>query len=161
MASRKPLVIISGQTQELPSGDTLNAPVSEVDVVTKINANVSAIVKGTPVYVSSATQVDKAQANAAGTKNVLGLVAQASIAAAGSGVIQTDGILTCTTGEWDAVAGTTGGLTAGTLYYLSDATAGQITSTAPSGAGKYIAPIGLALSPTELDISIRGTVLLS
>lgn len=152
MATRKPLVIISGQLQEIPSGDTLSTASSEVDVVSKVNGNAGAIVKGTPVYASSATQVDKAGAASSGVKKVVGLVAQASIAAAASGLIQTDGILTATTAEWDAVAGTTGGLIFNTIYYLST-TAGLITDTAPSASGNYVSAVGIALSTTELDIN--------
>lgn len=160
MAVQKPLVIVGGQIQQIPVGDTLSAAASEVDVVTKLNANIGALVIGTPVYPSSATQVDKASAGASGTKKVLGLVLTTSIAAAASGFIQTDGVITATTAQWDAVAGTTGGLTFGAIYYLS-ATAGLITATAPSAAGNFVCPVGLALSPTELDIdtNIDGVLL--
>lgn len=160
MAIQKPLVIISGQIQQIPVGDTLSAGTVEVDVVAKLNANAGAIVRGTPVYPSSATQVDKAGAAAAATRKVLGLMQSASTAAGVSGFVQTDGILTATTGEWDAVAGTTGGLVFNTVYFLS-ATAGLITATAPSTAGNYVCPVGIALSTTELDIDtdILGTLL--
>lgn len=160
MAVQKPLVIIDGQIQQIPAGDTLSAGAIEVDVIAKLNVNVGTIVIGTPVYPASATQVDKAGAAAAGTKKVLGLMQSASTASGASGFVQTDGILTATTGQWDAVAGTTGGLAAGTIYYLS-ATAGLITATAPSASGNYVCPIGMALSPTELDIDTDriGTLL--
>lgn len=152
MAVQKPLVIISGQIQQIPSGDTLSAASSEVDVVSKLNANAGAIVKGTPVYVSSATQVDKAGATSVSLKKVLGLVSDVSVAAAASALIQTDGILTATTAQWDAVAGTAGGLAFNTIYYLS-ATAGLITATPPSTGGQYVVKVGLGLSTTELEIS--------
>jgi len=160
MAVQKPLVIIAGQIQQIPAGDTLSAAASEVDVVAKLNVNVGAIVIGTPVYPSSATEVDKAGAAAAGTRKVLGLVQSASIASGASGFIQTDGVLTATTGQWDAVAGTTGGLAFGTIYYLS-ATAGLLTATAPSASGNYVCPVGIALSSTELEIDTDrlGTLL--
>lgn len=161
MTAQKPLVIISGQVQQLPAGDTLDAAASEVDVVAMTNANVGAIVIGTPVYVSVAGSVDKANASAAGSAHILGLVRDASIASSASGYIQTDGILVATTGQWDAVAGTTGGLVAGTVYFLS-ATAGLLSATAPTGSGKYIMRVGLALSTTELDIDTElGGVLLA
>lgn len=151
MAVQKPLVIISGQIQQIPAGDTLSAAASEVDVVAKLNANIGAIVIGTPVYPASATGVDKAGATAAGTRKVLGLMQSASTASGAAGFVQTDGILTATTGQWDAVAGTIGGLVVGTIYYLS-ATAGLITATAPAASGNYVCPLGMALSPTELEI---------
>jgi hypothetical protein len=152
MASRKPLVLNGGQIEQLQSGDTLNASCNEVDSVIKTNDNAGAIVIGQPVYVKSNGNVDLARANAQGTVQVLGLVTNASVAAAGAANIQTDGVLTATTGEWDAVTGETGGLTPGAVYYLDDATAGMMTQTAPSAAGKFVVRVGVALSTTELDI---------
>lgn len=161
MAIQKPLVIINGQLQQIPAGDTLSAASTEVDVIGAINANVGSIVIGTPVYVSVAGSVDKASAAASGTKKIFGLVKDVSIAAAASGLIQLDGVLVATTVQWDAVAGTTGGLVANTLYYLS-ATAGLLTATPPAASGNYITQVGLALSTTELEIDTdRGGVLLA
>jgi hypothetical protein len=113
------------------------------------------------VYVKSNGAVDKANAAASGTKAVLGLVGVASISASASGVIQTDGVLSGTTGEWDAVTGETGGLTPGAVYYLST-TAGQLSQTAPSGSGQYVTKVGMAISTTEFEIDTdRGGVLLA
>ena len=156
MASQKPLVIIAGQIQQLPAGDTLAAAAQEVAVFAKLNANAGAIVIGTPVYASSATQVDKAGAAALSTSKVVGVMQSASTASGVSGFIQKDGVLTATTTQWDAVAGTTGGLAFGTLYYLSG-TAGLITATAPIAAGSYVVCIGTALSTTELEINFSAT----
>ena len=154
MAARKPLVINSGQIEQLQAGDTLDAAVSEVDVVSKTNDNAGAIVIGTPVYVKSNGNVDKGRANAQGTVLVLGLVRDASIASSASGIIQTDGILAATTGQWDAVTGGTGGLTPGARYWLDAATAGLLTATAPTTVGLFVVHVGLAISTTEMDISI-------
>jgi len=158
MAARKPLVINGGQIEQLQAGDTLDASVTEVDVVSKTNDNASPIVIGNVVYNKTDGDVDLARANAQGTVQVLGLVRDASIAAAAAGNIQTDGILTATTGEWDAVTGGSGGLSPGVPYYVSAATAGLITSTAPSSAGQYVVRIGLASSATSLDISVEPPI---
>ena len=158
MASRKPLVINNGQIQQIQSGDVLDAVVSEVDLVSLTNNNAGSIVIGMPVYSADANDVDKAQANAVGTVEVIGLVQDTSIATAASGFIQTDGVLTATTTEWDAVAGTTGGLTAGAIYFLSAATAGNLTETAPTTAGQFVLRVGKALSTTEMEISISQPV---
>jgi hypothetical protein len=158
MATKKPLVITNGQIEQLQAGDTLDAPVTEVDVVSKTNDNSGAITIGTPVYVKSNGNVDKAQANASGTVQVLGLVRDASISSSTSGVIQTDGVLSATTAQWDAVTGDSGGLTPGAAYYLSASTAGQLTTNAPTTAGQFVVRIGLALSSTELDISIAPPI---
>ena len=160
MAQRKPLVMNSGQIEQLQSGDTLDAVVTEVDLISRTNNNASPIVIGHAVYPDGNGTVDLAQADASGTVEVLGLVQETSIAAAASGYIQTDGILTATTGQWDAVAGTTGGLTAGTVYYLDPDTPGLLTATAPTTGGDYVVRIGVGLSTTELEITFQPPILL-
>ena len=122
------------------------------------NANAGAIVIGTPVYVSAAGSVDKAMADAMATKDVVGLVVDTSIASAASGDIQTGGLFTATTGQWDAVTGDTGGLTAGTQYFVDPDTAGLLTDTAPITADDFVCPVGIALSTTEMIIAIHQTV---
>jgi hypothetical protein len=160
MANRKPLVLVSGQIQQLQSGDAVDAPQSGGDVVLLTNDESGAIVIGAPVYADAADGVKKAKADASGTKNVVGFVRDTSVASAGSATIQVNGILTATTTQWDAVAGTTGGLTFNTRYYLSAGTAGLITSTAPSTTGQYVVELGIAISTTELKIDIKLPILL-
>lgn len=154
---RKPLVIVSGQIQQLQSGDNIEVAYDTLD---RQNNNASPITVGMCVYADSDGGVDLAQADAAATMRAVGFVRAASIGAAASGEIMTDGILTATTGEWDTLAGTTGGLTHGEPYFLSKDTAGYITETAPTGVGEYVVEVGQALSTTELEISIRRPILL-
>ncbi len=159
MALKKPLVITAGQVQQLQAGDVLDVALTgEVDIVSLLNANAGAIVIGTPVYASAAGSVDKAQADAVGTVEVIGLVQPVSIGIAASGNIQTDGVLVATTGQWDAVTGDTGGLTAGSVYYLDPDTAGLLTTTAPSTVGDFAVRIGKGLSTTDMEISILNSV---
>jgi hypothetical protein len=154
MALRIPLVMVSGQVQQLQSGDTLNIPsITAGNVLSLLNSEAGPIVIGAPVYAFGNDSVKKAKADAAGTASVIGLVRDASITNGVSGSIQTDGTLSATTGQWDAVAGTTGGLTAGTRYYLSAATGGLSTSTAPSAVGNLVVEIGISISTTELILS--------
>jgi hypothetical protein len=161
MALRKPLVVVSGQLEQLQPGDTLDAPQSGGDQVVQTNGEAGAVVIGAPVYTSANDTFLKAQANAATTEKVTGLVAQApSIANGATGPVQTDGVLSATTAQWDAVAGTTGGLTAGSYYYLDPATSGKITATAPSTVGQYVRRLGKAISTTELLIMIEPSILL-
>jgi len=147
--------MIAGQIEQIdPAVDTLDAVASEVDIANLTNNNASPIVIGNATYTDAGGGVDLAQANAIATVEVVGLVKDASISAAANGDVQTDGVISATTGQWDAVAGTTGGLAAGTVYYLSPTTAGEITSTAPTAVGQFVVRIGIALSTTELEISI-------
>ncbi|CAN5462830.1 hypothetical protein BH20VER3_BH20VER3_00950 [soil metagenome] len=148
MASRKPLVLVDGEIQQLQSGDTLNATVSEVDIVTLTNGDAGAHALGDVVYISAADEAKKAKADASGTTNALAL-ATGAISNGVSGAYQTDGIL-----------GGLTGLTPGAVYYLSDATAGLIASTAPSAGGSYVVRIGIAISTTELEIQIGRPILL-
>jgi hypothetical protein len=122
------------------------------------NANAGAIVIGSPVYVSAAGSVDKAQADANATKNVVGLVVDTSIASSATGDIQTGGLLEATTGQWDAVTGDSGGLTAGTQYFVDPDTAGLLTDTAAVVVGDFVCAVGIALSTTEMIIAIHQTV---
>jgi hypothetical protein len=51
-------------------------------------------------------------------------------------------------------------LNAGDLFFLSDSTAGGITITPPSGAGKAITRVGEASTATDLAIHIEPPILL-
>jgi hypothetical protein len=154
MALKKPLVLNNGQIEQLQTGDFLQS----TDLPQLTNGNASPIVIGTAVYASAANTVDKARANSVGTTNVVGLVADASIASSSTGGIQIDGVLSATTGQWDAVTGGSGGLTVGSYYYLSSSTAGLLTSTAPTATGEFVISIGIALSSTELKIEIQPRI---
>ena len=155
MAVKRPIVLTNGELEQLQAADQ----VAQSTLFEQTNGNAGALVMATPVYATTvAGEVDEAQADAAATKDVLGLVAEASIATVTSGAIQSDGVLTGTTGEWDAVTGDVGGLTAGSKYYLDAATAGMLTDTPPSSSGEFVAMVGVALSTTEMEISIRSTI---
>lgn len=161
MATRKALVIVNGQIQQIQSGDTLSGLVATGILLTQTNGESSiAIVIGMAVYNTAADSAKRAQANASGTTNVVGLWNDTSTAAAGSGNMIVDGVLTATTTQWDAVAGTSGGLIAGTRYYLSAATPGNLTSTAPSTTGQYVQEVGMAISTTELNVNVKSPILL-
>lgn len=155
MALRTPIVQVNGQLQQLQAGDTLNSPQAGGDVIVLTNNNAGAIVIGTPVYAVANDAVDKAQANAGATKDVIGLSTSVSLANAASGPIQINGVFVATTAQWDVVMGTTGGLTKGTKYWLSTTTAGQGSATAPSTSGQYVVLLGIAISTTELLLGLQ------
>ncbi|NUS39400.1 MAG: hypothetical protein HOQ02_10310 [Lysobacter sp.] len=116
------------------------------------NGEAAAIAIGRAVYSSAGDQVKLATANSSATTTVVGLVSATSINAAASGAVAVEGVLSATTTQWDAVTGQTGGLTPGATYYLSNTTAGAITSTPPTSG--FIVPIGVAMSTTRLRLNI-------
>lgn len=126
----------------------------------KINAQAAAdLDKGNAVYFSNISEANLAQANGAVAKNVAGIVTVAADIGF-TATVQTDGHVTLTTGEWDAVTGETGGLTPGKLYYLSPATAGNIeVAPASASSGEYVAPLGTALNTTVLKLDTEPTKL--
>ena len=160
MANRKPLVSVGGVVRQLASGDILDVKLNEVDFVAADNNELSAIVIGTPVYVDGDGTVKMAKADALSTSEVVGLVTDVSVAASDPARILTDGRITATTAQWDAVTGETGGLTAGSVYYLSPTTAGELSTSAPTAETETVVRLGLALSSTVLEISIDRPILL-
>lgn len=153
MALKKPIVMTAGEFEQLQTGDMLYSP--DMQELTNVNAN--AVTIGQPVYISGDEEIDLAQANAAATKNVAGLVADASVANNAAGYILTDGLLVATAPQWFAVVGAQG-LTPGASYYLDDANAGLLTLTPPNAGGSYVAKVGSALGVHEMAIEISGTV---
>ncbi len=87
----------------------------------------------------------KAQADTEANQQVVGIVIE--VVDANNFVIQTDG----------KVEGLSG-LTGGTVFFLSEATAGLLTSTAPSADGEFTKPILVATSATSgVLVNFKGT----
>ena len=101
MALRSILSWISPFLTQVGASDTVLA--YGANMTKQNNANASPIVIGSAVYAPSAGNVNLARANAIGTSDVVGLVADASITNGTTGNIQTTGIITATTTQWDAV----------------------------------------------------------
>jgi hypothetical protein len=162
MTVKAPLVIGSdGLIQQLQSGDSISVAQATYSSRSVTNGEgAAAIVIGAPVYASAADTVKKAKADAKATSKLVGLGLDASVAAGGTGNIITGGVLVATTTQWDAVAGTTGGLAFNTEYFLDPATAGKITSTPPTTVGQCLVLVGIALSTTELELQIAQPILL-
>lgn len=161
MATRIPLVLVNGEVQQLQPGDDIIAPITGTNNISLTNDESGAVVIGAPVYEDNNLGFKKAKADASGTSKVIGLVAQTSISNGVAGDVALSGALTfASTTQVDAIAGTTGGFTAGTTYYLDPATAGKITATAPTTAGQYVVEIGVALSTLVLRLSIKSRILL-
>lgn len=163
MASYKPLVLdlTTGLTKQLQSGDTLEGVTSIARVRSMTNANAGTINIGQPVYVSTADSVDLARANSGTTAKCVGLVNATSIATTASGAVITNGQLSATTAQWDAVTGDTGGLTAGADYYLDKATAGKlVASLSGYTVGDYVTRVGRAYSTTVMEVEPDMPILL-
>lgn len=161
MAVKKVLVMgTSGHPEQLQAGDSIQVATTTAEVETLTNGGGSSVPIGTPVYVSAADTFLSARANASGTSKVHGLVFDASIANSASGQVCTDGVLTATTTQWDAVTGQTGGLTAGADYFLDPATAGKLTTTPPSTVGQFNVYVGRAKSSTDMHLDIRFAIAL-
>lgn len=162
MATRLPLVLgTDGLPQQLQSGDTITAPTNAPNLRAVTNSEAAtAITIGTPVFMFAADGVKRAQANVKTTSQVAGVMYDVTVAAAGVGNIATSGVVVATTVQWDAVAGTAGGLIFNTLYFLDPATIGKITATVPTTVGQTVTLIGRALSTTELELNIQTPILL-
>jgi hypothetical protein len=164
MASRIPLVIGStGLPQQLQAGDTLgNVAAAKYNNEVFTNGESSAaLVIGTPVYVSAAGSVKRAQANAASTADVIGLWVDPTTAASSSGNCAVGGILSATTTQWDAVVTSeSGGLTFDTLYYLDPANPGKLTITVPTTVGQSNVLVGRAMSTTDMRLILATAILL-
>lgn len=92
----------------------------------------------------SGTTWAKAQANTAASAEVAGVV---------SGVTDTNNFNIAASGLITGLSG----LTAGTVYFLSDSSAGAYTATAPSTAGYIVRPVLLAVTTTSaIYLPYRG-----
>lgn len=129
------------------------------DAFSLTNNEATTVVAGTPVYVDAAGGFKRAQADDETTGRTIG-IAQADIAAGASGRIQLSGAIDLETDEWDAICGTTGGLTFNTPYYVSAATAGKLTATPPSAVDEVVQQVIVALSPTQAVVRVAEPVVI-
>lgn len=158
MALRKQVVVGSdGLLQQLQAGDTVAGTTDTGQIGGQVAG--AALIAGQAVYTSANDAINKAQANAAGTKDVFGVTTTA-IASTAAGIVQVNGNVVLTTVQWDAVTGQTGGLTFGGRYFLSPTTAGLLTITPPTTAGQYLVQVGRAISSTEFVVDPRDPILL-
>lgn len=151
----QPVVLLPGNRMGgVPSGGILNAAVAGKETAEMENSSGGNITWLQTVYVKSDGTVAPARANASGTAEAAGLVAQPTIANEAEGTIQTNGRIEADTEDWDAVTGQTGGLSPGKFYILSPDTAGQMIpiDSDTITAGQYITVVGKALTTTAFKI---------
>lgn len=148
--------LASAYTNFTPAGntlqDTLNAIDTTIGLITPnealvydqyTNGEASPITLGQVVYISDNDEVMLADGNVAAKDNPIGIVAQASIAAAASGDIATHGL----------VPGAIAGATAGDKYFLSN-TPGVLSVTPPTGTGAMVTLMGYAKNATDLLVMV-------
>lgn len=103
---------------------------------------------GNVVYNAADGDVEAARANAAATSEAIGVLVEVNEPGETT-VADGDG---CTIVTFGPVGGFDS-LTPGAIYYLSDTVAGDITATAPSGAGKWAKSVGYAESAGILFVA--------
>jgi hypothetical protein len=160
MTVRIPLVLVNGQIQQLQSGDTIVTAASTYQSMSLQNADSVSINCGMAVYMSAAGAVKRAVASSLTTcGGTIGIVLDATIASSANGNIVTEGLVTLTTTQWDAVGGSSG-LSFGSTYYIDPSTPGNITTTAPTTVGQVVVPIGVAISAVTLKVEVGEAILL-
>ena len=120
---------------------------------TAINANGGTLVVGTPVYMKTDGEVDKADGDGAAALRIPVGVVKVGAATGLVVTVQFSGRLVLTIAEWDAVGLTSAGLVVGASYYLGD-TAGEITATALATGGDTLFKLGTAISTTTLLVRL-------
>lgn len=115
------------------------------------------LLAGSPVYAKTNAHWGLAQADAFPQTRFAGM-AEAATAATFPATVLTSGPIELTTAEWDALTGQVGGLTPGSVYYLSPSTAGEIQTTPPAVTGQFSVKVGKAVTPTILDIDPRNPI---
>ncbi len=156
---KKPLALYSGKVKELLPGDQIQY---EADTFSLTNKEASTITKLSLVKPGTGNlECLLALADSSANGYAIGFATQ-DMAPDAQGVVQTDGILTASVSEWDAIieGGSPTGLTPGAIYYLSKTDAGKIVSVAPTSPG-VVGRVGRALSTTDLDINIDYPIELS
>ncbi len=136
---------------------TITATGGTAAVTNMTNVDSEELVKGTPVYTFGDGTFKAARANTQASTSLIGLTFT-DIAQSSEGQIQTDGVVTASTAQWDLLTGGSGGLTPNTLYYLSETVKGKLKPTSPTSG--YVVPIGSAISATGLKLNLNSTILL-
>jgi hypothetical protein len=150
--------INDGTTDIAPSQNAVHdALVLKVNVTDKnksvTNDNSGAITVGQFVYMKANGNVDLAKADASATStSKIGIVYDASIAAAGLGAV--------TFQKGSFITGLTG-LTPGQPVYLSTGTAGGYTQTIPTAVGQIILELGEALSASVMEFAPKKPILIA
>jgi len=165
--NRKPLVFVNGEISEMPSGDLVDPavlpeleappapPAVDFSLVELVNGTPFARPFGTPVYVKPDGEfADAVPGATVDEAEAVGLITNAApVQQDDPGIVKTHGPMTGTEAQWNAQTGGSGGLVAGSDYYLN--TGGGLSTTP---IGPNVTKLGKALSSTVLNIRIEPTI---
>jgi hypothetical protein len=135
------------------------APSGGAAVLTLNNVTGSPVARLRPVRWSSATAFELAAGTFA-DKAMVGFT-QEPIAAGSDGLVQVDGVIHGSFGEWQLITSEIGGLVPDSQYYLSFTTSGTLVRTIDVGLappGSYLVSAGYALTPNDLKIEIEPPI---
>lgn len=153
------IAALNGQAAATSSGiDTLTTEVTQLQGQADPIAAVfdSTMGVGAPVKIVSTAHVDFAQADSIAHANVAGLVFAGAASAATGSYVPNGG--RASQADWTSIVGAAS-LTPGAIYYLS-ATAGKLTTTAPTTSGKVVIKVGRAITIHIMVVEIGVGVLL-
>jgi hypothetical protein len=142
---------VTGGTGSVTSNELSAAAVSvfrSLAILRLTNEDGADASAGAPVFLatSAASAFHLATGTTNDAKEAIGLATQL-ITAGSSGDVQTNGILTLTTAQWDDITGQVGGLTIGSKYYVG---VGNLTVTPPDPVIGFVRPIGFAIATDKM-----------
>jgi hypothetical protein len=148
------IVTAGGSAPQYVNPATLSVGGANYSSITLNNGSGATTVICTPVYSNATGTYAVANAGGSTTKNIVGFLQSTSVTNGTPGTIITNGLMTATTAQWDAInSGESGGLTPGATYFLS-AAGGYITTVAPTVVGQWVVKVGTALSSTQLQVNL-------
>ncbi len=145
---RKPLILNSGNLEQLQAGDRLAPVPNSIQIINGEDYTISA---GQPIVIDD--QNEAKYANAVINKDVVAFCVE-DVLTTISGTFQIDGILSLTTAQWDLITGEVGGLRPGKIYFLDDNDTGRIVRTPPTTPEHYVVRLGAAISTTDFAIML-------
>lgn len=145
---RKPLVLNSGNLEQLQVGDRLAPVPNSIQIV---NGEDYSILAGQPIVIDETNNAK--YADAIDNKDVVAFCVE-DVLSTELGTFQVDGLLPLTTAQWDNITGETGGLRPGKVYFLDNSDVGRITRVVPTTVGHYIVKLGTAINTIDFAIMI-------
>ena len=143
MTTKKPLVLYSGEIEEIRSGDNVTTDANSYTAVAD-----GTLLEYKAVYASGAGSVSYADFAAATTGPAIG-ISGSEITDTNEGAIIISGVLTMS------------GLVTGSSYYVGELGSLITSGDLPSGTGSYVQKVGIALSTTQLKVDFEDFTVLN